>query len=343
MPDADAVPGTIPTTPLDRNDTANSLRIAYNDTDYTSTVTNSRGAVVVYDYNIMGQLEEIRKYNRPRDAEGNIVPGDAEKITTTIGYDKYGNITSIEDPNHHTTTYEYDAMGKMTKITYPEAEDGTIPEKTITFKYPEGILETIDENGNMTSELYDIQERLWKKTYYGDYNTYLFDEQIYYDGAGNDVFSIDGEGNRTETIYDSRNLPVKVYLAEDTFYNPATKSDVTLTPYVRYEYDMTGVKTGEYLLDFDNEEIETIIESDELGRITSTTRTYTDYTADPVEKKLVIEQIRYDANGNKTEYIDAGTTPGVTTMTQGTSLHRKQTPWKTPPPTTTTAKEIKPG
>ncbi|HXK37229.1 MAG TPA: hypothetical protein VJ553_06630, partial [Candidatus Paceibacterota bacterium] len=101
-------------------------RIIYDDASFDVTVEGARGQREVYDFDQAGRILAIEKTVRRLDAEGLPILTDPQVQKTLVGYDGWGNITSIVDPNGHQTNYTYDLMKRLSGIIYP-AGSGTQP------------------------------------------------------------------------------------------------------------------------------------------------------------------------------------------------------------------------
>ncbi len=132
--------------------------IVYDDSAYTVTVTGPRGQQTVYDFDQAGHLESIKRTVRRLDEEGRPLATGAQVQETLVGYDGWGNITSIVDPNVHRTDYRYDAMSRLSEVEYP-SDDGQRPRRTISFDYSTNLQTTVDERGYVTIEHHDMAGR----------------------------------------------------------------------------------------------------------------------------------------------------------------------------------------
>jgi RHS repeat-associated protein len=165
----------------------------YTDAGLIDTVTDGLGRITDYDYNPLGQIEQITFAMGSSDDEAQ----------QTFEYDAAGNVSALIDENGHRTEYIYDDRNRVTQITEADPDGaGPLTSPVTQFTYDAaGNLETLtDARGHETRYTYDEKHRLIEvldaegnRSQYG------------YDQAGNMVSMVDGLGHETRYEYDSRN------------------------------------------------------------------------------------------------------------------------------------------
>jgi RHS repeat-associated protein len=112
-----------------------------------------------------------------------------------IQYDSIGRVTQVSDVNG-TTKYEYDAFNRIIKQINPD-----LSERRIEYNDIERTRTVYDEEGNKTTEKYDVENRVIAQTIYPEADkpaTHYFG----YDRTGNLSSETDYNGNGTEYYYD---------------------------------------------------------------------------------------------------------------------------------------------
>ena len=285
--EADWNPRVTPARPNAQNNPVTS--IVYNDIDLSSKVANAKGATVFYQYDQLGRLARVEKSNS----------GNASYSVVRVKNDPWNDIIEITDPNGNTTDYTYDFTGRMTGIIYPP-ENGSRPQKNMSFDYTSNTLTNTDENGHLTIDVLDLKQKLLQHTQYAGMD--VIKSFIYYDSLGNQILAVDPLGNKSTNVYDCRNLLERTILPQASFFEKG--ATVQATPYVRSEYDLAGDKTKD-VSDTPNGEHEVDYTTDGLGRVIGAQTSYTD----PVSGLIrATAQTFYDAKGNKVRVIDAKNT-----------------------------------
>jgi RHS repeat-associated protein len=283
-------------------------RIQYDDRELSSLVTDAKGAQIKYNFDKFGRLEKIARNYYDQNTKR------SKQAITTLGYDAWGNITSITDPNgndqgpayKYTTWYTYDVMGRNTAIIYPDAtaSQDDNPRKTMNFNYTDNVLTTTDENGRKTVAQEDLRGRVIRqtKTVNGD-DTWVTTH--YFDGLGNEVETIletPARTSQTKKTYNQLNLLARVDSPAELFW--VNNQETTLIPYQRFEYNKVGQKIAAIIGTTAGERT-TAYQPDELGRVIKTKVAYTDNG----QAKQAITETYYDADGNKVKVVDANNTP----------------------------------
>ncbi len=164
--------------------------------EWTANAYDNRGAVTLtedaegrwtrYAYDAAGR--------RTSTVEGG--PGGATR-TTSYGYDRNGNQTSVTDANGTTTT-QYDAMNRPTTITFPNGR-----RRITEYDLLGRRTASVDEDGKRTEFAYDALGRLVKVTQYNGGVAHV--TEYGYDLAGNMTSQKDAEGRITTYQYDALN------------------------------------------------------------------------------------------------------------------------------------------
>ncbi|MCP4124470.1 MAG: hypothetical protein GY751_22225, partial [Bacteroidetes bacterium] len=294
--------------------------IEFDDTELKTTVTKvtgvdpetnvKEGSVSVYDYDTLGRLVSVAK--DVREITGIFKRGEDQSVYT-LGYDNWGNVTSLKDPNQNTTTYEYDGMNRLKKVVHP-AEDGVIYTREMDFDYRTNTQRVENEEGQVSYEFYDYSGRLIKHSRRWELED--IETFSYFDGLGNEVRRIDENGNSTTIEYNERNQPVETILPEEEFFENYVP--VSLKPYSRTKYNLAGQKTSDIISTPDSRyadnatdteyEYGITYEYDGLGRVISTSKPFFRNLVDDEVDDEVLTYIKeysfYNGNGNVIKTID---------------------------------------
>ncbi|MCL4267259.1 MAG: hypothetical protein KJ069_29035 [Anaerolineae bacterium] len=213
--------------------TGESHTFAYEPAGTLTQTTDSTGATF-YQYDQLGQLEEISYPNGMRihygyDVLGQVVTvttqisSTAPAHTTTYGYDARGNLTHVTDPLNGMTTMAYDAAGRLVTTTLPSGvtsvytynsrnqiaaivhRDGTNNVLASATYERQGIGEPTRitrEDGSYVILSYDGTLRLTGEDYYGADDTLLQSTSYAYDAVGNRQVMTNTAGVHTHT-YDA--------------------------------------------------------------------------------------------------------------------------------------------
>ncbi|MEA3015887.1 MAG: hypothetical protein QOI38_609, partial [Sphingomonadales bacterium] len=87
------------------------------------------GFFVVYDYNVTGEMTQIRERNGTTDDPVTSGVG----VLATFGYDSRGRRISLTRGNGTTTTYAYDDASRLSQLVLNPA--GTASDLSVTFAY----------------------------------------------------------------------------------------------------------------------------------------------------------------------------------------------------------------
>jgi RHS repeat-associated protein len=293
-PDDDDSTGWIPSggTPGFRTNNPVTL-VSYNDQQLFSIVTEPLQNKIRYNFNDLGKLAQIIKYQR---VDGNYTPA----AVTKLAYDNWNNLIAITDPDNNTTHYEYDAMGRNIAIRFPD-DQGRNPVKRMDFDYNTNIMKVTDENGKESYEYQDMEGRTYKRTQYN--GSLVIVTEHYFDGLGNEAITIDPKGGITKKSFNILNQLIRTDRPTESFWENGNK--VTVTPYQRFQYDDAGYKIAEiHPLAGGSTEITNTFEVDELGR---TIRTKAPYRVFGIWNTAITDTY-YDGNGNKIKAVDANNT-----------------------------------
>jgi len=272
------------------------VHTVYDDTKLTKTVIDQGGHKILYQYDLFGTLASVSKYRRTNG-------GSYESYALTgVSYDSFGRIKTITDPRANVTSFDYDDLGDITKVTYPaDATDSTnSPSKTFTYDFATGGVIVRNERGYETVEYRDALGRTIRQDVENGNKVYQTVSQSFYDGAGNLVKSIDPATNVTLCIYDTLGRQKEVIPPTEDFWENGAK--ISVSPLIRYEYNDLGQKTAEVKTLAGGSEHRSEYQYDSLGRQIIAKTFYTDRSG---SAKDVITKVYYDANGNKTQTVDA--------------------------------------
>ncbi|MCX7030153.1 MAG: hypothetical protein NTU62_08545, partial [Spirochaetes bacterium] len=284
--------------------------VAYDDSTFNVTVRGVRGQHEVYDFDQAGRLVAVEKTVRKLDADGSPVEADPQVQNTTVGYDGWGNITSIVDPNGKRTDYRYDAMGRLSGIVYP-VDSGARSDKKIVFDYSTNTQTTTDERGFVSLEYYDMAGRKIGTLAYPDEpgaHGRSVSTSTSYDGMGRVAIAVDELGGVKKTRYDERGNTVEILSPSSTFFEAGAER--TYSPRTVVTYDDAGARLMETLITTEGE-FQARYANNELGLPLSMERFYTDHADGTTNPAVARELYGYDENGNRISFVDAndGTRP----------------------------------
>ena len=131
-------------------------------------VTHADNTTIRYTYDAENRLASVQDENHATpnttyayDPAGRLVKvtqtlstATNGQIATAYGYDVFGNLTAVTDPNGNTTTYAFDDFARMAKQTSPVSG-----ETAYTYDLAGNLLTTTDANGATTTRSYDALGR----------------------------------------------------------------------------------------------------------------------------------------------------------------------------------------
>ncbi|WP_171092235.1 RHS repeat-associated core domain-containing protein [Usitatibacter rugosus] len=140
---------------------------AYDSRRRLDTVTNGAQETTDYSYDLNGNRTGVLKpkgagffQTFAYDAANRLVRVTTPAGTSSLGYDRHGNLTSKTDAKNHATAYQYDARHRRTRTIFADTKfevqtfDGVGNLKTLT-----------DANLAVTSYTYDARNRETLKAY----------------------------------------------------------------------------------------------------------------------------------------------------------------------------------
>ncbi|HEY0148093.1 MAG TPA: LysM peptidoglycan-binding domain-containing protein [Allosphingosinicella sp.] len=330
---------------------------AYDAAGRVSDTYDGEGIRRHLDYNANGTLaSETVAYGHPTDASrttfvydnaGRVVEeyrahGTPEQSVTRFGYDGFGNVVRVTDPNGNVTTRSFDKLGRM--IAETDAENGTV---TIEYNaFGEAVRSTNPRGASATTE-YDKLGRVIAQTNAANgvvrYQYNAFGEPVkvtdargnssysYYDKLSRVVSSRDAEGFVTETAYSVLGDVLSVTRRANRASNAASAEALPTVAAsardatTRFEYNRRGEAVRvtdaeghaeDYTL---NAMGWRVAERNKIGGVV--TNTYNkrglliaqqlpiSVTLANGETRAVINRFEYDARGNQLRMIEASGLP----------------------------------
>ena len=240
------------------------MSYAYDDTNFTLTITDERGFNTVYWYNWLSRLTTVEE-----EYSSN------EFAVTAYEYDEVGHLTSVTDAESHTTTFLYDCYFGLSKSIYP---DSTYEE----YEYDSigNLISLIDRNSHQTIFAYDTMYRL---------------TQVQYDDQSAVSFIYDKNGNRISMQDDSPNLGDYVDYEYDAWNRLLSQTrHISSTAHtIAYEYDSANRLTALTYPDT----MHILYTYDDLNRITEIKR-YVDGQND----EILFNNAVYDVENTLTQF-----------------------------------------
>lgn|GEM_PF-1978110 len=193
----------------------NHTNITYDNFGRIASQTDPNGNIIYYSYDPNHRSPKVTEIKRK-------VNGDI--ITTTIGYDPNGNMTSITDPDGNTSTIGYDALNRKVSVTLPTGE-------TVQYQYDAtgNLSKVISPNGAQWSYTYDSIGQVLSIS-----NTTGILVQYQYDALYRKVAEIDASGNRTTFFYDQVGRQIQYVSADGRIteirYGPDGRIQSFITP-----------------------------------------------------------------------------------------------------------------
>lgn len=206
----------------------------YNSNGNITSVTNRRGFITSYEYDLNGKVDKIIWPDSFFDVYTNDVVGnrlthtdkrgntttytydlfdrllsltDAESGTITYTYDGLGNLLTETNQNSNSTSYSYDALNRLTIIT-----DANSKTTTYTYDQANNLLTQTNPRGCVTAYTYDSRDRKIKMT-----DALSHEEEYIYDPAGRLISSEDKMGNITTYEYDNEGRVTKITWPDSFF------------------------------------------------------------------------------------------------------------------------------
>jgi len=206
----------------------------YNNHLESTKVIYPKGNSIIYDYDAIGNLLEVRRKAPAGQTEPDIV--------TTLTYEsRYNFVKTLKDPKDNVTTYYYDYeeaalgdlngdgvtsqdKGNLVKITYPVV-NSQVPEAKFTYNSYGQPLTVTDPNSNVTKYEYYPDTGYLKKLTRGFTSLYESTAEFTYDTAGNVATIKDPRGNLTTFEHDSHNNLTKTIASSPFSYITNYKYD----------------------------------------------------------------------------------------------------------------------
>ncbi len=247
-------------------------------------------------------------------------------LTVSYAYDANGNMTSSTDAKGQVISYVYDVLNRETSRNYPDTGGPFIDLQSIATVYdandnPTSITETKDQSGSaitdVTSNTYDLLDRLLTSTQRGKTITYTYDDNgnrtSVSTAAGSTSYTFDSrnrietavagsettsysyypDGKQKQVSYPNGTQTRREYDAADRVKNIVTETtaDATLLSQYEYTYDSNGNRLTQQ--ETQNGQTDTTSYTyDSADRMESFTlvvgsdTTLTEYTLDSVSNRL---------------------------------------------------------
>ncbi|RHX90289.1 hypothetical protein DLM76_20725 [Leptospira yasudae] len=190
-----------------------------NTTQYSHDTTAWRiGRVVRSRKNVDGTWTEDSQFQYTGDnlTSKTQFPASAYPLTTSFGYDSYGNVISVNDPSSGSNTIAYDSLLNHFPVT---KTNGLGHVTTATYDSTTGLeLSISDPNGSVTTTNYDAYGRKLNVIYPGETSP---NETYTYENTGNyDLNNLTNNESVTKSIRDSVSGSVNVSkIFRDAFGN----------------------------------------------------------------------------------------------------------------------------
>ncbi len=211
------------TTPFDGSTSATTT-IAYEPAfNRPTAITDAKGNTSSLEYDARGNLVKLSDpaplgtfTSYTVDSSGQQVAStDRNGQITTVGYDGFGNVTSIAGPLGHTTAFEYSGSGRLSRVTDANGNvteysfDAATRTRHVTDARGNADSSTADANGNLveytdregntTHYAYDALDRLVAIT-----DALGHADSRSYDDAGNLTSYVDRRGKTWAQTFDFR-------------------------------------------------------------------------------------------------------------------------------------------
>lgn len=232
----------------------------YTDARYLDSVTDSDGNKIEYDYDEMGNLlsEETydpssvltRALSYTRDLNYRLDLVSDGPITSDLGFDLVGNLTTEQDGNLNLTQHNYDALNRLDDTL--NALSGIVD---YDYDDHDNLKQVVAANGATTDYVYDALDNLLSETSPDrGLTTYTHDD------AGNVLTKTDARGITATYTYDALN-------------RLKTVSYPTVAENVTYNYDNAAVEGIGRLTSMSDESGSTAYVYNEFGEVITDQRT----------------------------------------------------------------------
>ena len=284
------------------------IDIIYDNTLLTTTHIDAMGAKTVYTFNKRGQLEQIEKKNE--DVEETTTVNEKGSSITTLTYDGYGNIASIQDPVRLKITYGYDELQRLVSEKYSDSTDlsaePAYTEKSYVYNDAANSRTTTRENGSTIYEAYDMSGNVIQEIIGG-----VKSSSYAYDNQGRLIRKVNGNGQVSTYTYDTRgNLKTETLPAVEGFDG---ESDFTAVSLVKtYTYDDSGNRTNEVYTRGDTTVRKRDFEYDGMGQLLKEINYYTKEDGSKASSSI---KYSYNCNGQVLTVTDSNNVSTVKTYT----------------------------
>jgi RHS repeat-associated protein len=190
-----------PASLLSRVDDGSGNRIDY----FYDAAGNSTGERVQDHDGVLARAQS-RSYNSFGQLSSVIGSAGTPAVTTSLGYDGNGNLTTMNAPLGRNSTHVYDELNRLAQST--DAGSGNT---RYTYDTDDHVLSVVDAAGSTTQYQYDgFGEALTQLSPQSGSSTFT------YDPAGNVSSRIDARGNSASYSYDAVNRVTQIAYADKT-------------------------------------------------------------------------------------------------------------------------------
>ncbi|MDX1430944.1 MAG: RHS repeat-associated core domain-containing protein, partial [Gammaproteobacteria bacterium] len=263
----------------------------------TTTVTNGRGAVFVYETNSYGSVVSLTDpagTSLTTWTDDDVLPlsqTDANGVTTTFTYDAAGNMLTETVAGAHVTTFTYAALGDLIRNRVETRTDRNGHVTRFEYDARGNLLRTIDAEGGETVNVYAANgDRVLTRDPNGNVTRFT------YDTYGNVASVTDALGRVTRTRWDVRSRPLDITdaLGRVTRNGYDTLNRLTsVTDAIGGVREMAYDPAGNKIREIDEADRETRFEYDGENRLVRVVNAMGD-----------AKTLAYDAAGNKTAESD---------------------------------------
>jgi RHS repeat-associated protein len=208
----------------------------YDQRGITTSVTDARNVVAETLTDESGRPFEVRLPTV--NVEENGAGAVAQRPTTQIGYNTFGNTTNGRDARGNVTSMVYDRLGRKTRIDHPNAGQGLNNVKeSFTYDPSGNLLSQTDKRGNVTAYEYDTRNQVARTTLPvlvgGNAGSGI--QTVLYDDAGRPVGTMDQSGASGTVTYNNMGQAI---LAQQLVR--AAGAQLAIPTVVRMAYDVDG-------------------------------------------------------------------------------------------------------